>query len=107
MWIEKGLCGLGSMGCLVTPGVSIFFHLDNSIGSYICVDENTSSGCNMDIARVLIRVPFNFNLKESVLVAIDDTIIKLVVGKTLMVQFVHIIREFLFRSMMILLVWMD
>lgn len=51
-----------------------FVHLNNSLGSYISVDENTSSGSNMDITRVLIQVPFDFSLKELVSVIINDTV---------------------------------
>lgn len=36
--------------------MDFFVNLANNLGSYICVDENTSSGKRNDTAWVLIRV---------------------------------------------------
>lgn len=44
----------------------------NSMGMYMCVDDNTLAGNILDIARVLVRVPCGFNLKDNISVLIDD-----------------------------------
>ncbi|XP_058733329.1 uncharacterized protein LOC131604933 [Vicia villosa] len=48
-----------------------FQNVANGLGEFVCVDENTSSGDNMDIARIMIRVPFSFKLQETLKVSID------------------------------------
>ncbi|XP_058763176.1 uncharacterized protein LOC131636584 [Vicia villosa] len=52
-------------------GTEFFETLANQLGSFICVDDNTVSGDNMDIARVMIRVPSNFVLSNFMEVVID------------------------------------
>ncbi|XP_058726434.1 uncharacterized protein LOC131597779 [Vicia villosa] len=39
-----------------------FVKLANSIGSFVCIDENTANKACMDIARVMMRVRESFNL---------------------------------------------
>lgn len=51
--------------------LEFFEFLANSMRRYICMDENTKSASNMDIGRFLITVPFDFNLKERLMVSID------------------------------------
>src|SRR3954470_4998481 len=48
-----------------------FDSLASRLGSFICLDENTMSGTNMDIARFMIRVNSGFILPETLEVAID------------------------------------
>lgn len=52
--------------------VDFFVSIVNSLGSYICVNDNTLTGYNMDIARILIRVPRDFYLNKHIFVLIDD-----------------------------------
>ncbi|XP_058775318.1 uncharacterized protein LOC131649579 [Vicia villosa] len=40
--------------------LNFFERIAYFLGSYVCVDENTLAESNMDIARILIRVPFHF-----------------------------------------------
>lgn len=47
----------------------------NTFGSYVCVDESTSSGITMDITRILIRVNYDFVLPESISVSIDKELL--------------------------------
>lgn len=51
-------------------GADFFVMLANSIGSFICIDENTANIACLDIARVMVRVPFSFNLLDGYLVEI-------------------------------------
>lgn len=55
-----------------------FEYLANSMGNFICVDENTTLGANMDIGRFLLRVPFGFNLKEQSFVIVDGSCFNLI-----------------------------
>lgn len=48
-----------------------FVSLSNSLGSFVCLDENTVSDANMDISRMIVRVPVDFNMKDSMWVMID------------------------------------
>ncbi|XP_058759400.1 uncharacterized protein LOC131632679 [Vicia villosa] len=48
-----------------------FEKIANFLGDYICVDDNTSAASNLDIARIMVRVPFNFVLKEQMVVSFD------------------------------------
>ncbi|XP_058746048.1 uncharacterized protein LOC131618913 [Vicia villosa] len=59
-------------------GTDFFETLANQLGSFICVDDNIVSGDNMDIARVMIRVAFNFVLNNFMEVAIDGEVFNLV-----------------------------
>ncbi|XP_058784074.1 uncharacterized protein LOC131658840 [Vicia villosa] len=54
-----------------------FVSLANRLGEFICLDDNTMSGSNMDIARFMIRVDSRFNLPESLKVAIDGVLFNL------------------------------
>ncbi|XP_058763296.1 uncharacterized protein LOC131636700 [Vicia villosa] len=49
-----------------------FVSLANRLGVFICLDENTMTGCNMDIARLMVRVDSRFILPETLKVVIDD-----------------------------------
>ncbi|XP_058774299.1 uncharacterized protein LOC131648567 [Vicia villosa] len=55
-----------------------FEKIANLLGNFVCVDENTSAAANLDIARVMVRVPFNFVLKEQLVVSVDGEIFSLV-----------------------------
>lgn len=61
--------------------IEFFEHIANSLGTNICVDENTLTGYNMDIAILIVRVPFSFSLKEQLVVAIDGVFYLLVLRK--------------------------
>lgn len=43
-----------------TWSLLFFERIANILGSYVCVDENTIAGCNMDKERTLLRVRFLF-----------------------------------------------
>lgn len=49
-----------------------FVGFANRLGSYVCLDENTQKGSCKDIARIMIRVPIDFKLKENMKVVIDE-----------------------------------
>lgn len=55
-----------------------FMEWANSIGSFICLDENTENRTSMDIAKVMVKVPVSFRLKEYEKVMIDGIEFKLV-----------------------------
>lgn len=38
----------------------------NSLGSFICLDENTTNKSCMDISRVMVRIPSSFKLVETI-----------------------------------------
>lgn len=72
MLILRELCGLRSFGVPCQAwSVYFFVTLPNTLGSYICVKENTFSGKKLYVARVLIRIPLNFCLKERITLVID------------------------------------
>lgn len=48
-----------------------FEKLANLVGSYICADENTQKGMNMDIARFMIKITSAIVLNESLRVLIN------------------------------------
>ncbi|XP_058739160.1 uncharacterized protein LOC131611050 [Vicia villosa] len=55
-----------------------FEKVANLLGNFICVDDNTSAVINLDIARIMMKVPFNFVLKEQMVVTIDGEVFHLV-----------------------------
>ncbi|XP_058740820.1 uncharacterized protein LOC131613142 [Vicia villosa] len=57
--------------------IDFFEALANSFGCFVNMDENYKEGKNMDIARILIRVPLCFSLAERISVAIDGEIFSL------------------------------
>lgn len=48
-----------------------FVSLVDSLGTFVCVHENTARGDILDIARIIVRVPAPFSMKDSLLVSID------------------------------------
>lgn len=56
-----------------------FVRLANSLGSFICLDEYTTLKSCLDIARIMIRVPMLFALKESMKVEVDRKVFNLVI----------------------------
>ncbi|XP_058742698.1 uncharacterized protein LOC131615243 [Vicia villosa] len=72
MWVR--VYGIPCHACCF----EFFESVANMLGTYICVDENTMSGDNMDIARILIRVPSSFSLKDHVEVNVDGDVFQLV-----------------------------
>lgn len=48
-----------------------FVKLVDSLGSFICLDESTSKGTNLDIARFMVRVPLSFRLSDNFCIQID------------------------------------
>lgn len=54
------------------PGaLSFFVRLANFLGSFVCIDENTANGTCMDIARVMMKIPVGFSLRDNLKVGID------------------------------------
>lgn len=49
----------------------LFVYLENLLGAFVCIDKNTASEANVDIARIMVRVPVDFIMKDSVLVLVD------------------------------------
>lgn len=47
-----------------TWNIDFFESLANTMGNFISMDEKFKEGCNMEIARLLIRVPLRFCLVE-------------------------------------------
>lgn len=54
-----------------------FALLANSLGTFICLDDNFVFAMNMNVSRIRVRVPFSSNEAESLRVAIDDKTYKL------------------------------
>lgn len=57
--------------------IDFFVRIANTMGKFIIMDENFTADGNMDLARILVRVPLSFFLKERVLVVIDDDVFEL------------------------------
>lgn len=48
-----------------------FVSLENSLGSFICLNNNTTKEAKLDISRILVRVPISFSLRHSIVEIID------------------------------------
>lgn len=57
----------------------LFVCVANSLGSFVCLDENTTIKTCMDIARIMIRVSASFTLKDEYLEDIDGKEFRLVI----------------------------
>lgn len=57
----------------------LFVSLENSLGSFICLDENTTNKSCMDITRMMIKVSATFSPNEEYLVNIDGMIFSLII----------------------------
>lgn len=56
-----------------------FVCMQNSLDSFVCLGENTTNKACMDIARIIIRVPASFTLKDEYYVDIDGKDFRLVI----------------------------
>ncbi|XP_058748519.1 uncharacterized protein LOC131621485 [Vicia villosa] len=54
-----------------------FEMIAKTVGTYICVDDNTHKGEHMDIARILVKTPCMIALNETFSVCINGTIFKI------------------------------
>lgn len=46
--------------------IKFFKLIENSLGSYVCSDDNVMKRSCMYVAHVNVRVPFDFNLEETI-----------------------------------------
>lgn len=63
-----------------------FVLLANFVGTFICLDESTSSGVRLDVARIWIRVALSSKLVESLTIRIDGKIFSLLLKEEAFVQ---------------------
>lgn len=52
--------------------------MSDSMGSFVCIDDHTSKGEHMDVARVLVKVVSSFVLSESYREIVDDKVFPLI-----------------------------
>lgn len=56
-------------------------------GAFICVDENTSKGDALDVARIMVKVPLSFKSPDFLIVNIDGLDFKLTIREDALSQF--------------------
>lgn len=68
---------------------NFFMSFDEVWHSFICVDENTTSGKMFDVAWILLKVPSRFIFPKSIHVKIDDKVFILKIREDVSGQFCH------------------
>ncbi|XP_058749527.1 uncharacterized protein LOC131622508 [Vicia villosa] len=58
-----------------------FEMIAKTVGTYVCVDDNTQKGEHMDIARILVKTPCMIALNESFSVCINGTVFKIKISE--------------------------
>lgn len=54
-------------------------NLASSFGTFICLNENSANRSCMDITRIMVRVPSNFNMIENIKYEINGTEFQLII----------------------------